>query len=523
MTQIASVMENLDTLSPKELQKLYKQYTSNKPKFIPSPGPQTDAWNSEADVLLYGGQAGGGKTALGIGLALCAHKRSLLMRRRGVDLGAMIDELLNFYGSRDGFNGKSPEKLRIPSTDQLIEFGHAQNPGDERGWMGRAHDFLYLDEATHFLESQVRFLMGWVRTTNPHQRCRVVLGTNPPISADGEWIVGMFRPWLDITHPNPAKPGELRWFVTDPDGKDLEVENGQPYLFPGTKKPVKPLSRTFIPARLSDNPFLARTDYEAKLDSLQEPLRSAVRDGNFMIARPDAQGQVIPTAWVHAAQLRWEEDGWKKLQMTAIGMDCAGGGEDAAVFARRHGTWFAPLISVKGSETTDGTAMALEVLRIRKDKAPVIIDVGGGYAGATIERFKDNDIPYYRFNGSESGSGKAVGTSVPFANKRTEAWWRFREALNPDQEGGSTIALPPDTDLRIELCAPTYDLRTLEVSGKYLMESKDAIRKRLQRSTDRADAVVMALYYGEYTNKPKNKFFGRLPQAILTTPKSRIR
>ena len=520
MQDINELIQQLDKLPQKELQAIMAQYSLDKPKFVPSPGPQTEAWNSKADILLYGGQAGGGKTALGIGLALCSHKRSLLMRRTQVALGAMIDELLKFNGTRDGYNGKPPQSLRT-SDGRFIEFGHAQNAGDEAAWMGRAHDFLYMDEATHFLENQVRFLMGWVRTTDANQRCRVVLGTNPPISSDGEWIVGMFRPWLDITHPNPAKPGELRWFVTDPDGKDFEVDGPEPYLFPGTRKPVKPLSRTFIPARLSDNPFLARTDYDAKLDSLREPLRSAIRDGNFMIARPDAEFQVIPTQWVHDAQMRWEADDWKKYKMTSIGMDCAGGGDDAAVIARRHGTWFAPLISIKGSDTLDGTAMALEIIRARKDGAPVVIDVGGGYAGATIERFKDNDIPYYRFNGAEKGSGKSIGTGIPFANKRTEAWWRFREALNPDQEGGSVIALPPDTDLRIELCAPTYDARTFEVSGKYLIESKDKIRQRLQRSTDRADAVIMALYYGEHAKKVKTKSLHYSPKVIMNGPKVR--
>jgi len=49
--------------------------------WIPTPGPQTRAYFSEADELYYGGQAGGGKTDLITGLALNAHKNSLLLRR----------------------------------------------------------------------------------------------------------------------------------------------------------------------------------------------------------------------------------------------------------------------------------------------------------------------------------------------------------------------------------------------------------------------------------------------------------
>ena len=56
-----------------------------------------------------------------------------------------------------------------------------------------------------------------------------------------------------------------------------------------------------------------------------------------------------------------------------------------------------------------------------------------------------------------------------FANKRAEAWWRFREALDPDQEGGSVIALPPDPQLRADLAAPVYEVGPRGI----LIESKD--------------------------------------------------
>lgn len=515
MPSVEAIVQRLSQLPKNELQAIAQQFSKAAPKFVPNPGPQTEAWMHPADILLYGGQAGGGKTALGIGLALAAHKRSLLMRRQGVDLSAMIDECLKFHGSRAGFNGSSPPTLRT-EDGRLIEFGAAKIPGDEQAWMGRAHDFLYIDEATHFLESQVRLLMGWVRTTDPFQRCRIILGTNPPISAEGDWIVGMFRPWLDPMHPNPAKPGELRWFVTNADGEDIEVDGPDPVRLPGQKKPLKPLSRSFIPARLADNPFLARTDYDAKLDGLPEPLRSAVRDGNFMAVRADALNQVIPTEWVVAAQARWKADGWKENVMTSMGFDPAGGGNDAAIIARRHGGWFNTLISLKGQDTKDGTAMCMEVLKIRKDGAPVVIDVGGGYAGGVIERFRDNSIPYHRFNGTSTGNGTAVNSALPFLNKRAEAWWRFREALDPNQEGGSKIALPPDTELRSDLTAPTWDAP----NGKIRIQSKDDLRKTLGRSTNRGDAVVMALTEGSHDARKKLHHF---PRVVTQAPNRRRR
>jgi len=196
-------------------------------KWVPSPGPQMEAYFSPADVLLYGGQGGGGKSDLGLGLAFTAHKRSLILRRHYSNLSALIERAIEINGTRDGFNGSPPPLLRT-QDGRFIQFGANQHAGDEQAWQGHPFDFKFIDEAVQFLESQIRFHLGWLRSVDPNQRVRAVLGTNPPIDANGDFIIGMFRPWLDLTHPKPAMPGELRWFVTAPDGSDLEVEGAPP-------------------------------------------------------------------------------------------------------------------------------------------------------------------------------------------------------------------------------------------------------------------------------------------------------
>lgn len=522
---LQELITTLNGMTPEQLQAIQHDLSkTGKPKFVPNPGPQTEAWFSPADILLYGGQAGGGKTALGVGLALCEHRRSLLLRRQGVELQNMIDEAISFNGTREGYNGSSPPALRVQDEGftRLIEFGACKVLGDEQIWQGRPHDFIYFDEAVHFLEQQVRFLLGWLRHgagVPRTQRTRVVLGSNPPVTADGQWIIGYFRPWLDITHPNPAKPGELRWFVTDPDGRDFEVDGPQPYQFPGTAKIVTPKSRTFIPSPLSANPHLANTGYASVLDALPEPLRSAVRDGNFMAARQDAHNQIIPTAWVVAAQNRWKNDGGLDQPMSSIGFDPSGTGPDASTIASRHGGWFAPLVTITDARKNDGIAVAMEVVKLRRDGAPVVIDAAAGYAGAAIERFRDNQIPYSRFHGGSSSSATAIGTGVKFFNKRAESWWRFREALDPNQLGGSSIALPPDEELKNDLTAPTWQLQ----SGKIRVESKEDIRDRLGRSPDKGDAVIMCLTEGEGSKRKKafHSNVGQRPMVVATQGRSR--
>jgi hypothetical protein len=115
--------------------------------------------------------------------------------------------------------------------------------------------------------------------------------TNPPASAEEEWFIQYWGPWLDEQYPNPAAAGELRWFAVV-EGKDVERENGQPFEWKG--ETIVPRSRTFIPARLSDNPYLASTNYGSVLQGMPEPLRSQLLYGDFTIGLDDDPWQVIP-------------------------------------------------------------------------------------------------------------------------------------------------------------------------------------------------------------------------------------
>ena len=459
-------------------------------RWIPNPGPQTDAYFCSADVLLYGGQGGGGKTDLLLGLAFMQHRRSLIMRRQYTDLGALTERLIEINGGRNGFNGSAPAKLRT-ADGRLIELGAAAKLGDEQHWQGQPHDFKGFDEAAQFLEVQVRFILGWNRSTDPMQRCRAVLATNPPLGPDGQWLIGMFRPWLDITHPNPAPPGELRWFVTDPDGKDREVDGPAPLTLAG--KTLIPQSRTFIPAALKDNPFLVTTGYQAQLDALPEPYRAAVRDGNFMAARKDDEFQLIPTVWVMEARARWKPGPPPGIPMTAMGYDVAGGGDDDNVIAARHDGWYAALVVVPGAKTPLGTDAAGLVVAHRRDGAVVVIDMGGGYGGAPYAHLRDNGVDVIAYQGAQGSTARTRDRKLGFVNKRSEAWWKFREALDPGQTGGSPVALPDDPQLLADLTAPRFEIGPRGIK----VEAKESVVDRLGRSPDRGDAVVMAWSEGE--------------------------
>lgn len=482
-------------------------------KWIPSPGPQTEAYYSEADELLFGGEPGGGKSQLILGLAFNRHRQSMIFRREYSDLEQLIDDALVIHGSRDGFKGSPPPRLRI-GNDQTIWFRAAQRVGDEQGTMGQGRDFLGVDEATHFAETQVRFLMGWVRSATPGQRCRVVLATNPPLTAEGLWVNKMFAPWLDPVYPFPAKPGELRWYITDDDGRDVWVDGPEDTRIVLDQE-TRPKSRTYIPSSVTDNPWYAGTDYEHNLRAMQEPFRSLLL-GGFQTAFKDQDFQVIPTEWIRAAQARWTEDGWRAKAMTCMALDPAGGGRDSEVLARRHGGWYAPVIDERGPQTADGTRACALISQHRRNACPVVVDVGGGYAGAVCLRMDDNGIPYTRFDGAGATSLRARNTGQPLSNARTAAWWGFREELDPDQDGGSVIALPPDPEMVADLASLTFSVGSRGLA----VEDKDHVRKRLGRSPGKGDAVVMAARPGQQAAQ-RFMDMGRTPQVIQSRAAAR--
>ena len=91
-------------------------YTLKHCPWWPQTGPQTLAFDTLDDVTLYGGQAGGGKTALAVGLCCTTHSESTFVRRESTQLGAVIDYMAEVVGSRDGFSGQH-NVFRLPSWD----------------------------------------------------------------------------------------------------------------------------------------------------------------------------------------------------------------------------------------------------------------------------------------------------------------------------------------------------------------------------------------------------------------------
>lgn len=508
--EIQTALRYLTDKERAELEALLAADLADKP-WRPLPGPQSMAYESLADITGYGGAAGGGKTDLLAGLVTTRHKRALVVRREKAQTEGVVQRLAEILGSTDGLN--SQKGIWQLGSGRLLELAGLDNPTDHTRWQGRPHDLKAFDEVTEQREHQVRFVMGWTRTNDPTIRPRVLMTFNPPTTSEGRWVIDFFGPWIDKKHPlYPTPPGALRYAAMLPDGtgssRDVWVDHegkpltGEPFVLEGTRvvydfdplayRPediITPKSRTFIPARLTDNPYYMATGYMSTLQSLPEPLRSQMLYGDFQAGISDDPWQVIPTAWVEAAQARWKPRA-PRGEMLAMGVDVARGGKDKTTVATRHKTedhdwWFDKLLALPGTDTPDGNASAALALANRRDDAPVMVDVIG-VGASTYDVLRGSGAQVLGVNVAEKATTTDRSGRLTFFNLRSQLWWRFRELLDPAADTG--VALPPDPELLGDLTAPKWELSGMTIK----VESREQIIERIGRSPDRGTAVLLA-------------------------------
>jgi hypothetical protein len=207
--------------------------------------------------------------------------------------------------------------------------------------------------------------------------------------------------------------------------------------------------------------------------------------GEFATSEEDS---IISLSLVEAANERWHEwaESGREGKFQCVGVDVGRGG-DKSVYAKRF-DWAID-----------------ELLRSNeKDIMPVagrtkgIIDKHGGYAhvdvigigAGVVDRLREQGVEVRPFNSSEKTSFRDQSGELGFTNKRSAAWWNMRELLQTEP-----VALPPDDLLIGDLTAPKWRVMS---GGRIQVESKDDIKKRIGRSTDDGDAVVMAFFAGTW-------------------------
>ena len=243
--------------------------------FKPNPGPQTDFLAAGEREVLYGGSAGGGKSyaMLADPLRYMGHPQfsGLLLRHTTEELRELIFKSQELYPKIWPGIKWSERKMQwtAPSGARLW-MSYLDRDEDVLRYQGLAFSWIGFDELTQWSTPYAwDYMRSRLRSTAPDLPIFMRATTNPGGRGHG-WVKKMF---ID---PSPY-------------GKNFDatnIETNEVLRYPaGHSKAGKALfKRRFIPARLSDNPFLSQSgDYEAMLLSLPEQQRRQLLEGDWDI------------------------------------------------------------------------------------------------------------------------------------------------------------------------------------------------------------------------------------------------
>ena len=200
----------------------------------------------------------------------------------------------------------------------------------------------------------------------------------------------------------------------------------------------------------------------------------------------EGEDQLIPLSWIEAANQRWTESNAGEGQLR-MGCDIAGMGSDSTVFAKRIGDHVDNLMVYSKADHMVTAGRIKNI--ISSSNGTAFIDTIGEGAGVH-SRLAEMNINSVSAKFSESAEDMKDATGErEFVNMRAYCYWALRDALDPKL--GGRLALPPDEELTQELSEMHWELHS---NGKYKIEPKEDIKKRLGRSPDRADAVALTFW-----------------------------
>lgn len=253
----------------------------------PQPGPQERFAASAAEIAIYGGAAGGGKSWALLFEPLYHTTNpdfgAVILRRTYPEItneGGLWDESRKLYPRAGGVPKSGDLSWRFPSGAS-VSFGHMQHESDVIRWQGSQVPLFGFDELTHFTEYQFVYLLSRNRST-----CGVrpyVRATCNPDAASwvARWVEWFIDPVTGL--PIPERCGRLRWFVRD--GETLRWADTRGELL-RQYPDLLPKSFTFIPAKLDDNRIQMAADpgYRANLMALPRVERERLLRGNWLVS-----------------------------------------------------------------------------------------------------------------------------------------------------------------------------------------------------------------------------------------------
>ncbi|WP_442577851.1 terminase large subunit domain-containing protein [Mesorhizobium sp. ASY16-5R] len=252
----------------------------------PQPGPQEQFLSSVADIVVYGGSAGGGKTYALLMEPLRNTDNpefgAVFFRRDTTQItneGGLWDTSQNLYPLLGAISIQQPYRWTFPAG-ATVTMTHLQHEKDVRDWQGAQVPLILFDELTHFTRKQFFYMLSRNRST---------CGVRPYIRATcnpdpDSWVAEFIAWWIgEDGYPIPERSGVVRWFVVINDV--IRWSDTADALVELYGSEAEPKSVTFIASSIYDNKILLEADpgYLANLkaQSLEEQMRLLHGNWNF--------------------------------------------------------------------------------------------------------------------------------------------------------------------------------------------------------------------------------------------------
>lgn len=326
-------------------------------------GPQTQFLQSSADIVFYGGSAGGGKTyALLLEPLYDIENKgfgAVIFRRTTKQVtseGGLWDTAIDVYAPLGARPNQNDLTLKFPWGSK-VTFAHMEHEKNRIDWQGSQIPLIGFDEITHFTWKQFVYMLSRNRSASgAKSRIRGTCNPDPD-----SWVRRFIDWWIDSNgFAIPERSGVVRYFVIEGDDviwadspDDLTAENP-------TRRPK---SFTFIRSSIQDNKILLEKDpdYLANLQALTRVERAQLMDGNWNIRATAgmyfkrSDFEIVDSAPKASKVVRaWDQAGTKKKQGASDDPD-----------------W---TVGVRMSVDSTGTYYIEHVERFRED--PARVDAG---------------------------------------------------------------------------------------------------------------------------------------------------
>lgn len=274
----------------------------------PQPGPQTKFLEAWADIVIFGGARGGGKSfaLLMDAMRYCIDRpdgkggiqkavkgyNALILRssyKQILSSGGLLSASQKIYPYLGAEFGLNAMRWKFPAAGSTVDFGHLDHEGDKNKYLGLELPYIGFDEVNMFSESQFWFMLSSNRSTLGVPS-RVRATCNPDSSS---WVARFIEWWIDqdTGFPIPERDGKVRYFVRLDgemywDNSPAELWNQVKDQFGGERANFMPKSATFIKSLLEDNPILNESDpsYRATLMQMPSIDRQRFLEGNWLVS-----------------------------------------------------------------------------------------------------------------------------------------------------------------------------------------------------------------------------------------------